>query len=66
MKVKCINNEPYYFFQLTKEQWYTVVKENELTYSMFCDIGYIDIFEKECFATVKQIRKEKLEKLQNA
>jgi hypothetical protein len=65
MKVKCIINEPYYFFQLTKGQLYNVIEENIFSYKIIDDNGVTDKFEKGIFLSEKEIRKLKLKKLYN-
>ena len=62
-RVLCIKYEFDDFFDLTLDMWYDVMEEDDEFYKIFCDLNYSKFFVKKNFLTEQQIRKKKLEKI---
>jgi hypothetical protein len=59
----CIKYEFDEFFELTLDKWYDVVSEDDEFFYLFSDLNYTQYFVKKNFLTEQQIRKKKLEKI---
>jgi hypothetical protein len=62
MKVVCKNNFfGKYYLTIGKE--YKILKNRGNYYSIVNDSGYINEYDSDCFLSVKEYRKQKLEKI---
>ena len=62
-KAMCIKYEFDEFFELTLDKWYDVINEDDEFFYIFSDINYPKYFVKKNFLTEKQLRKQKIEKI---
>lgn len=62
MKVVCINDTDY-FFVLTNGNCYNVIEKYNGLYKIKCDLGYELYTDSIVFVSIKEYRKQKLEKI---
>jgi len=62
-RVLCIKYEFDEFFELTIDDWYDIVSEDDEFYYLFSDINFPRYYAKKNFLTESQYRKLKLEKI---
>ena len=63
MNVLCIKIEFIELFELTLNKWYDVIIEDDNFYHFISDLNDTTFFSKKNFLTEQQIRKKKLEKI---